>query len=65
MLSLLGMLLAPIVTFLIVLLSFYIKVFISIHMEDGWLKTQLLRERWQSAASKSNSRIWGTGQGFS
>lgn len=36
-----------------------IKILIMRKMKDGWLKEQLLRERWQSQSSNSHRRITG------
>jgi hypothetical protein len=58
--NLLGMALAPLVTVAIVYLGVKIKQVISNKMRDGWLKEQLLRERWNSSASESHRRIFGT-----
>ena len=34
-----------------------IKLFIIRHMKDGWLKDNLLRERWHSSSSDSHRRV--------
>lgn len=36
-----------------------IKSFIIRNMKDGWLKDQLLRERWHSISSESHRRVTG------
>lgn len=41
-----------------------IKLFIIRHMQDGWLKDQLLRERWHSSTSESHRRITGGRKSF-
>lgn len=53
-----GALLAPVgalVIFGVIALS--IKWLIASYMPDGWLKTQLLRERWHSKCSRANRRV--------
>lgn len=34
-----------------------LKLYIFNNMKNGWLKDQLLRERWNSAASQSHRRV--------
>ena len=41
-----------------------LKLFIIRHMKDGWLKDQLLRERWRSSSSESHRRITGGRKSF-
>lgn len=43
----------------IVWLGTQIKLLILRHMKNGWLKDQLLRERWHSSASETHRRITG------
>ena len=43
----------------IVWLGAQIKLLILRHMKNGWLKDQLLRERWHSSASETHRRITG------
>ena len=43
----------------IVWLGTQIKLLILRHMKNGWLKDQLLRERWHSSARETHRRITG------
>jgi len=62
--SLLGMVFAPFVTVGIVFAAYCIKYLIVHKMKNGWLKDQLLRERWNSAASESHRRVTGGQKSF-
>lgn len=53
----LGIALAPLGTVFIIWVASIIKLYIIRHMKNGWLKDQLLRERWHSSASESHRRI--------
>jgi hypothetical protein len=55
--NLLGIALAPLMTAFLVYIGVKIKVLILTKMKDGWLKDQLLRERWNSNASQSHRRL--------
>lgn len=52
----LGLILAPIGTWALVSLAFSIKWLIHKHMKDGWLKNQLLKERYNSGASETHRK---------
>lgn len=52
----LGMMLAPLGTWAIIAFAFSIKWFIHKHMKDGWLKNQILKERFYSSASESHRK---------
>lgn len=52
-----GYALAPFGVVGFVWLGAQIKLLIVRHMKNGWLKDQLLRERWHSAASDTHRRI--------
>ncbi len=54
----------PLAVVLLIWLCVKIKVVIIKNMKNGWLKDQLLRERWNSAASKSHRRITGGQKSF-
>jgi len=53
----LGYAAAPLGAASIVWLGVKIKLLILNYMPNGWIKDQLLRERWHSAASESHRRI--------
>ena len=53
----LGMALAPLGLVCLIWLASVIKILIIKHMKNGWLKNQLLRQRWESASSNSHRRI--------
>lgn len=55
--NLLGIALAPLGAVAIIWLASVIKIQIMRHMKNGWLKDQLLRERWHSSASDSHRRV--------
>lgn len=59
-----GYALAPFGVVGFVWLGAQIKVLILRHMKNGWLKDQLLRERWHSAASDTHRRITGGQDSF-
>jgi hypothetical protein len=52
-----ALILQPLAVVFLVWVCVKIKVFIIKHMKNGWLKDQLLRERWNSSASNSHRRI--------
>ena len=62
--NLLGMVLAPLGVVFLVWLSSIIKLLIIRYMRNGWVKDQLLRERWRSSASDSHRRITGGQKSF-
>jgi hypothetical protein len=54
----LGLILAPFGTWALISLAFSIKWLIHKRMKDGWLKTQLLKERYESGASKTHRKAF-------
>ena len=59
-----GFALAPLGTIALIWTASVIKLYIIRHMSNGWLKDNLLRERWNSAASNSHRRITGGQDSF-
>lgn len=62
--TLVGIALAPLGTVCIIWLASVIKLYIIRNMKNGWLKDNLLRERWNSSASDSHRRITGGQERF-
>ena len=59
-----ALILQPLGVIFLIWLASVIKIFIMKKMKNGWLKDQLLRERWNSSASKSHRRITGGQKSF-
>jgi hypothetical protein len=53
----LALILQPLAVVCLIWIAAKIKSYIYNNMQNGWLKDQLLRERWHSSASKSHWRI--------
>lgn len=60
----LALILQPLGVVFLIWLGSAIKIYIMRNMNNGWLKDQLLRERWESSASKSHRRITGGQKSF-
>jgi len=55
--TLVGIALAPLGTVFLIWVASIIKLWIIRNIKNGWLKDQLLRERWHSSASDSHRRV--------
>ena len=55
--KIISIVLAPLGTVLLIWIASCIKIFIINHMKNGWLKDNLLRERFRSNASESTARV--------
>lgn len=59
-----ALILQPLAVVCLIWIAAKIKYYIFNNMKNGWLKDQLLRERWNSSASKSHRRITRGQQSF-